>query len=263
MFLSRFFDYYPRDIESVINVTLTSAHRMFMLMMIVLGSTLVLVFNNKIKNWKYEDRVLKIMGIILILNVFGYYVWEGFHGELRGIESLPLTFCPITAMTLGVTLLTRKYWFFPYIFYMGLFGGLMATVFPDDLHAGPFFYRFHHFYIQHTWIIIIPIYLTKAYGLLPSFKETLRGFFITCILGAIGLIVNYLTGWVTYYMLLNPYLPPSDTPLETIAIATNQSAILYTLFAGVIVFLIFMFIYSIPRLYMLASNTIKPKPQIA
>ena len=78
MFLSRFFDYYPRDIESVMNVTLTSGHRMFMLMMIVLGSTLVLVFNKKIKNWKYEDLTLKIMGVILIL--MGAYRYEDVAG---------------------------------------------------------------------------------------------------------------------------------------------------------------------------------------
>lgn len=247
MLLASFFDYYPKDIESVEVVTLTQGNIWFMLAFSVILSVLVFIFSKQIKEWKHEGIVTKVIGVLLIVNVIGYYIWEGAHGYLDGVYTLPLTFCPMTATFTGITLITKKYWLFPYIYYMGIFGGIMASIFPDDLHAGPGFYRFYHFYIQHSLIIVMPVYLAKAYGVIPTFRQTLRGFAITMSIGFMGLIINFLTEWETVYALLNPYKPVTGTPLETISNLTNQSVIAYTLTAGILLFIAFMIIYSIPR----------------
>lgn len=245
MLLTGFFDYIAKDGSILTNPPYTATHQWIMVIITFILAILIVVFKDKLKSWKHIDLFITIMGYVLIVNAFAYYVWIGAHGHFNGIKTLPLTFCPMTAIITGIVLVTRKYFLFPYAFYMGIFGGLMSLLIPDDLHASPVNFRFYHFYLQHSGIILMPIMVAVVYDKLPTFKDTLRGYYVMAAVGLNGLIFNIINDWETKYAELNPYKPVAGTPLEWVSNWTNQSWIALTITGAVVMFGVFMLIYAL------------------
>ena len=255
MILVGFFDYISSNQEMVVNDTFTSTQKYLMIVLLVIISILVIVFKNQIKAYKHEKLILKVLGYVLILNVISHYVWLVFHGEFFWLKTMPFAFCPTTAMILGYILISGDNRLFPYAYFMGLIGGLVSHFLPANLHAGPQFYRFYNFYIQHTIIVFVPLYMAAAYNMFPTIKDSVKSMKVALVVGLTALLVNYINGWETKYAEMNPWRTVKGTPLEWVAIWTNYNVFLYTIILAVMLLLMFIIISYVSNLVLKLTKT--------
>ncbi|MCF7927011.1 MAG: YwaF family protein [Candidatus Izimaplasma sp.] len=243
MQLLNFFAYIPNELTDSFQSTYTNTHALIMISFTLVLLIGVLLFSDKLKKCAYEPQLRKVLGWILILNVLSHYIWLMSHGEFYGLKTIPIMFCPLSALFLGYILIKENYTLFPYVFYMGILGGFLAIIFTDILHAGPTYYRFYNFFIQHITIVILPIYLAKAYNKFPTLKDTINAYWMTLGIAVISLGLNYINNWETRYSEMNPYMAAENTPLEAISKFVNQNVLAYSMINALLFFIVIFIIY--------------------
>ncbi|MBR4081530.1 MAG: TIGR02206 family membrane protein [Clostridia bacterium] len=133
-------------------------------------------------------------------------------GLLTWRTGLPLHLCSAAGLLLPVMLLTGSRAAWHVTLFLGLPGGVLATVFPSILTTPyPYLTRLS-FHVLHGCLAAAPL-LPLCMGLRPSPLGALQaGAFLT-VLAMIAAAVNHLTG--SNYLFLN--LPAPGTPLALLA----------------------------------------------
>jgi hypothetical integral membrane protein (TIGR02206 family) len=84
--------------------------------------------------------------------------------------SLPLELCSVTLLLSILMLIFRSRWLYPIILFAGIGGALQAVLTPNLAYAFPH-YRFIHFFVAHSAIILAALYMTWIEGLKPTWKS--------------------------------------------------------------------------------------------
>ena len=158
--------------------------------LIVLGILCVVLtmrYARAIRKSKYENRVKKIFAIWLISLEIIYHL----HYWTFGMFSVPLHICSFGVMFSIAILLTDSKKVFEILFFVGIFGGLLALFIPNTLGYTYYNMRYYHFIVLHMSIAIVPIYYYKAYDYRINWKSIYKTFgFILCVLPLV-VYVNY------------------------------------------------------------------------
>lgn len=169
-------------------------------------------FAKKNKDPKTIDRVILILGIILLISEIirqGIYHFE-YYKYFR-IDVLPYAFCSAPMYFAFIGSLTKKEKIkdvsYKFISFYGIIGGIGAMAYPVGLETELIYMSFQTM-IWHSILVVMGVYLiaAKDYGI--NFKKeilTASVVFVACTVLAIGL--NELT----YHAYLEPIQKPNIT----------------------------------------------------
>ncbi len=82
---------------------------------------------------------------------------------------MPLELCSVTLLLSILMLIFRSRWLYPVVLFAGIGGALQAVLTPNLAYAFPH-YRFIHFFVAHSAIILAALYMTWIAGLRPTWK---------------------------------------------------------------------------------------------
>lgn len=154
--------------------------------------TIIYIFRNKIKQWKYHDNFIRyLMAIILLLNMIIYYGSEIIMGTYTYKAHLPLHFCFISGFLFMYILFTNKKNWFGVIYYFSFIGPLPAIIFPD-LSVGPDRFMFWQWYISHLFFIISSLYCLFVLEWKIEFKDIFKSMVYANIIFILVYIFNLI-----------------------------------------------------------------------
>tara|TARA_B100000959_G_scaffold265154_1_gene306369 strand:- start:313 stop:843 length:531 start_codon:yes stop_codon:yes gene_type:complete len=134
-----------------------------------------------------------------------------YEGSWSLNKRLPLHLCGITSViTCFILFIDKKKFWFEFLFYAGILGGLNALMTPlVDNYTGVDFFYYEYFY-SHTSIIILPLYMYYYMGMNLSKYSWLKSFLFINVLLIIIMPIDFLID-ANYMYLKNP--PEVDHPL--------------------------------------------------
>ena len=148
---------------------------------------------------------------LFIVIYFIYNVLHLYEGSWSLNKRLPLHLCGITSViTCFILFIDKKKFWFEFLFYAGILGGLNALMTPlIDNYTGVDFFYYEYFY-SHTSIIILPLYMYYYMGMNLSKYSWLKSFLFINVLLIIIMPIDFLID-ANYMYLKNP--PEVEHPL--------------------------------------------------
>ncbi|MEC0233006.1 TIGR02206 family membrane protein [Paenibacillus kribbensis] len=107
---------------------------------------------------------------VLFLSEVTLNIWYVTQRIWDAQTSLPLELCSVTLLLSILMLFFRSRWLYPIVLFAGIGGALQAVLTPNLAYAFPH-YRFIHFFVAHSGIILAALYMTWIEGLKPTWKS--------------------------------------------------------------------------------------------
>ena len=201
-------------------------------LLILLGIMCVvggLLIADKIRNSRFEKRIKRGFALWLLLLEITYHI----HYWGYGMFSVPLHICSFGVIFSIALLLTDNYRVFEILFFVGIFGGLLALFIPNTLGYTYYNMRYYHFILLHASITIVPIYYYKAYKYRIRMSSIYKTFAAMAIISPIVISVNYVFDKNYMFigekpLILAAYLP--DWPYYIIIFMTLSFVSLHALY---------------------------------
>ena len=155
----------------------------------------------------------RILMVVVGLSLITVKIWQQLYlhklGLWRTSTSLPIHLCGISGLLAGLMMLKPKQIGFEFLALIGIAGAFQGLITPQ-LNHGENTYLIIEYYIIHSGIIIVPLFLTIVEGFRVRKKSWLRVFFICQLLIIFNLSINYLLD-ANYMYLTSP--PLVNNPL--------------------------------------------------
>ena len=155
---------------------------------IVFGLLAVLYFA-----FRFKDKETRLM-ICTFLSLFLFYHYNSIYLMDLLMSRLPFQLCNLGSFLILIALLCKKPWFFNFVLLANVPGALIAVCVPDVSEGILSFWNIH-FYIEHTWVLVIPL-LIVALRIMPRPKKNallsfIAGFSVYFVFCAVsGIIAN-------------------------------------------------------------------------
>ena len=167
---------------------LSLPHIIWIISIISLFIGIYFAFRNTNKEVRYS--------VCIFLSLFLFYHYNSMYLMGLQMRRLPLQLCNLGSYFVLISLLIKKKPFFDFVFLANVPGALIAFLAPSpDVNQGVFSYWGKHFYIEHTWVFVIPL-LAVAFKLFerPD-KKSIKHFFIGfsiyfAVCAILGVIAN-------------------------------------------------------------------------
>lgn len=175
MSFEKFFGHDIVEIGSRLTVSLFSWHHLVLALFAVVSILLTLRYADQIKNSPKEKKIRYIfIGILVFLEVT-YHI----HNWTYPRFSVPLNICSFALMFEIYLLATNDERIFKFAYFFGTLGGLLALTLPTSLGYTIYNFRYYHFIVVHSVLIMIPLYYFKAYKFRVTYKELKYVYFVT------------------------------------------------------------------------------------
>jgi hypothetical integral membrane protein (TIGR02206 family) len=162
-------------------------------------------------NKKQNSYVLYFMGAVLVFSSLYNPLRSYLTGDWNTATDLPLHLCGISGIICAVLpFLKRKQALFDFVFYTGIIGGVMSMLTPQMNSYDGSQFVYIEYYVRHSIILVMPIYLLQNYGMELSKKSMVNTFINLNILLAIIMPFNFYIGG-NYMYLAEP--PQVKNPL--------------------------------------------------
>jgi hypothetical integral membrane protein (TIGR02206 family) len=148
----------------------TPSHGLAILGLIVCALMLWLTRGWIRSNKPVSEGIRWLLITVLILSEVTLNIWYVMQHIWDVQTSLPLELCSVTLLLSILMLIFRSRWLYPIILFAGIGGALQAVLTPNLAYAFPH-YRFIHFFIAHSAIILAALYMTWIEGLRPTWKS--------------------------------------------------------------------------------------------
>ena len=170
-----------------------------------------LLFVGRFLNKKQNAFVLFTMGVILMFSSIYSPLRSYLSGNWNIAKDLPLHLCGISALICSVLpFLKRKQALFDFVFYTGIIGGVMSMLTPQMNSFDGSQFAYLEYYVRHSIILVMPIFLLQNYGMELSRKSMINTFLNLNILLIIIMPFNFYVGG-NYMYLAEP--PQVNNPL--------------------------------------------------
>ena len=186
---------------------------LFMLIMIYI------IYKNKdkLRNYKYEGRIRFIYAFIMLIVEMSFF-WRLSYVGTQGAYDTMLTYLPLQLCQWGLiisvfTILSKNEKLFSMNFYITLLFANIALIYPLVItNAGPTYYRYYQFWLEHIMPIIGVFYMIFVHDFKPDKKGILRTLYLIIPITIIALIANANIEGARYlYLTLKvPFLPDSQ-----------------------------------------------------
>ena len=176
--------------------------------LITMLSVLVL---GRFLNKKQNTFILYAMGLILVFSSIYSPLRSYLIGDWNTATDLPLHLCGISGLICAILpFLKRKQVLFDFVFYTGIIGGIMSMLTPQMNSYDGSQFAYLEYYVRHSIILVMPIYLLQNYGMELTKKSMIRTFIALNVLLAIIMPFNFHVGG-NYMYLAEP--PQVKNPL--------------------------------------------------
>ncbi|WP_411954584.1 TIGR02206 family membrane protein [Alkalibacillus sp. S2W] len=146
------------------------------------------------KLWRYS------LIAILLIGEISFHVWYVAYGDWDLSVNLPLQLSSISVYLVVFMLLLKRRWLFEITFFIGVTGGLIATMTPELFFGFPHI-RFFQFFIVHAAIVVGCFYMLFVERMALSWTSVLKSFLALNVIAVIVFMVNGMLG--ANYMFLN------------------------------------------------------------
>lgn len=178
---------------------------------VALAAILLVLFVGRFLNRKQNTIVLYLMGLILLFSSIYSPLRSYLLGNWNTATDLPLHLCGISGIICAILpFLKRKQALFDFVFYTGIIGGIMSMLTPQMNSYDGSQFAYIEYYIRHSIILVMPIYLLQNYGMELSRKSMFKTFVTLNILLTIIMPFNFYVGG-NYMYLAEP--PQVENPL--------------------------------------------------
>lgn len=141
--------------------------------------------------WKATIRYGLLLCLVLPeIVLYGWYAAEGLWNVKY---TLPLELCNLSQLLAILLLITRHRLLYPLVFFAGIGGALQAVFTPDLGYPFPHF-RFFHFFIVHSAIILAALYVTWIERSRPTRKSIGIAMLFLNLLAVVVGAVDYALG---------------------------------------------------------------------
>ena len=179
--------------------------------LIALISMLSVLALGRFLNKKQNTYVLYAMGLILVFSSIYSPLRSYLIGNWNTATDLPLHLCGISGLICAILpFLKRKQVLFDFVFYTGIIGGIMSMLTPQMNSYDGSQFAYLEYYVRHSIILVMPIYLLQNYGMELTKKSMIRTFIALNVLLAIIMPFNFYVGG-NYMYLAEP--PQVKNPL--------------------------------------------------
>ena len=162
-------------------------------------------------NTSFNKLILKLLSSILLVFTIVSLV-ESIVNDKWNVEThLPLQLCGISQyIACFIAFSPNKKLLFEFLFYCGISGGLVSILTPQITHYDGSMYAYIEYFVSHSLIILIPIYLLLYSNYTLTRFSWLKVFLLLNILMALIMPLNFMLD--SNYMYLNA--PPDvENPL--------------------------------------------------
>lgn len=158
------------------------------LMLIIIFS--LYKYQDKIRNWKYEENARIIFAGILLLSDMSYF-WHKIYLGANVANHLPITVCGWSAILGAFMLMTKKQGLFDVVYFFVLAGSINALITPAVIiDNGPTHFRYYQFWIEHTFIFIAVFHMIFVHNYKVSTKSIIRSASVLGVLTVLAIYVN-------------------------------------------------------------------------
>ena len=179
--------------------------------LIALISMLSVLALGRFLNKKQNTYVLYAMGLVLVFSSIYSPLRSYLVGDWNTATDLPLHLCGISGLICAILpFLKRKQVLFDFVFYTGIIGGIMSMLTPQMNSYDGSQFAYLEYYVRHSIILVMPIYLLQNYGMELTKKSMIRTFIALNVLLAIIMPFNFYVGG-NYMYLAEP--PQVKNPL--------------------------------------------------
>jgi hypothetical integral membrane protein (TIGR02206 family) len=179
--------------------------------LIALISMLSVLALGRFLNKKQNTYVLYVMGLILVFSSIYSPLRSYLIGDWNTATDLPLHLCGISGLICAILpFLKRKQVLFDFVFFTGIIGGIMSMLTPQMNSYDGSQFAYLEYYVRHSIILVMPIYLLQNYGMELTKKSMIRTFIALNVLLAIIMPFNFYVGG-NYMYLAEP--PQVKNPL--------------------------------------------------
>ena len=163
----------------------------------------------------YKVTFTKLIGFLLLFRFIFMHGYTVGIGVWNIQENLPLHLCGISSLISGILMIRYNQRMFEFLILLGLPGAIHSFLSPEFTY-GHYGYFFYDFYLSHSGIILVPIYLTIVMNKkvkVSSWKSTFYiGLIYTVIVGFLNKLINSLFEVNANYMYLCK-APLAENPL--------------------------------------------------
>ena len=164
---------------------------------------------------RYKITFAKLIGFALLCRFIFMHGYTVGIGAWDIQHNLPLHLCGISSLISGILMIKYNQKMFEFLILLGFPGAIHSLLSPEFTygHEGYFFYDF---YLSHSGIILVPIYLTIVMNKKIKINSWKSTFYIaliyTIIVGLLNKLINSLfEGSANYMYLCNA--PIAENPL--------------------------------------------------
>jgi len=155
---------------------------------------------------KYRNFLRFFLAGLLISNEIIYQSWNIFTGRWSIEWNLPLHLCTLMVWLSAYLLITKNYWAFEFIYFLGIAGAIQPLLTPDaGVYGFPHYYPIQ-FFISHGSIITAAVFMTFAEGYRPYWSSIRRVFIWTNFYVIFVTFINLLIGSNYLYTLYKPHV---------------------------------------------------------
>lgn len=178
---------------------------------------LIYKFRKQIRESKFETSIRYIFAFIMLIVEMSFF-WRMSYVGSQGKYDTMLTYLPLQMCQWGLilmvfTILSKNRKIFSINYNVTLLFATIALVYPLVIsNAGPSYYRYYQFWLEHTMPIIGVFYLMFVHGLKPDYIGIYRTFACIIPLGIVAMIANNAIPDANYlYLKLDvPFLPENQ-----------------------------------------------------
>ncbi len=204
--------------------------------LMILAIILIYKYREKIKNYKYETSVRFILAFVMMIVEMSFF-WRLLYVGNQGEANTMLTYLPIQMCQWGLlicvfTITSKNKKLFSINYFMTLLFASIALIYPlVILNAGPRYYRYYQFWLEHILPIISVFYLMFVHGMKPEKKGILYTFCVIVPLTIIALIANSKIEGARYlYLTLDVKILPENMILRVGILAILVLGIFYVMY---------------------------------
>ena len=201
------------------------------IVLMILAIILIHEYREKIKNFKYETSVRYILAFVMMIVEMSFF-WRLLYVGNQGQADTMLTYLPLQMCQWGLlicvfTIISKNEKLFSINYYITLLFASIALIYPLVItNAGPRYYRYYQFWLEHILPILSVFYLMFVHDMKPEKKGILYTFFVTVPLTIAAIIANSKIKGARYlYLTLDIKILPENMIL--------RAAILFVLVLGI------------------------------
>ena len=205
------------------------------------------LFNHKyFKSRKLENKVTKFLGCLLLTRLLVYHSYAISTGVWDINHSLPFHLCGISSLLCIGILFRYNQLIYEFLILLGAPGALWSFLTPE-IHISEPWYMYFDYFLSHSAIIFVPVYLTICLNKKPRALSYCKIFiivniFVVPIVGIINILIKNISNSdiVNYMYLMRP--PQAENPFIV-------EGWMYVLVMEITAFMHMFLIYSIFMLF--------------